>query len=412
MKKQLTILLLFLLVMPIHAQYWEQQTSGVTVELRDVYCITEDIVVVVGNDGTILRTTDGGENWIQKNSGTNLGLMKLQFVNENIGYVLCSNGSLLKTINGGEDWFSIPTDAAPTMFDYYGLSCINESTFYVLGGSAWFKKTTDGGNTFQTINGPPNQMLQNIQFLNAQIGYASSYDSLFKTIDSGNSWSLITSGNTMDAFFFLNENIGFIYKDGGGVYKTIDGGLNLSSISGEFYFTTTDAFSLNENVVWEVGSQQLLCFCPPFYGIVKYDKTNTEDYLQTANGNFDGENATPLNAIHFASETKGYVVGWNGMILKNTTGDMENLALNEFDKTTTVSIYPNPSSEKITVSFNERPSQFFTVVIADSLGKNIFSKSYQPDNTATINVASFSKGVYFLTITSQEKRVTQKVIIK
>ena len=166
MKKQLTILLLFLLVMPIHAQYWEQQTSGVTVELRDVYGITEDIVVVVGNDGTILRTTDGGENWIQKNSGTNLGLMKLQFVNENIGYVLCSNGSLLKTINGGEDWFSIPTDAAPTMFDYYGLSCINESTFYVLGGSAWFKKTTDGGNTFQTINGPPNQMLQNIQFLN------------------------------------------------------------------------------------------------------------------------------------------------------------------------------------------------------------------------------------------------------
>jgi len=37
--------------------------------LKDVCCITEDFVVIVGNEGNILKTLDGGINWQQKNSG-------------------------------------------------------------------------------------------------------------------------------------------------------------------------------------------------------------------------------------------------------------------------------------------------------------------------------------------------------
>ncbi len=54
------ILYLFLwFVIPIQAQ-WTQQNSGTTENLNDVYCISADTVVVVGNNGIILRTTDGG----------------------------------------------------------------------------------------------------------------------------------------------------------------------------------------------------------------------------------------------------------------------------------------------------------------------------------------------------------------
>jgi biopolymer transport protein ExbB/TolQ len=37
--------------------------------------------------------------------------------------------------------------------------------------------------------------------------------------------------------------------------------------------------------------------------------------------------------------------------------------------------------------------------------------SFRAENFATINIASFSKGVYFLTIISQEQRQTQKIIV-
>ena len=64
--KKLKTIFLILLTMPIYAQ-WVQQTSGTGENLNDVYCITADIVVAVGDNGTILKTIDGGTTWVQKN---------------------------------------------------------------------------------------------------------------------------------------------------------------------------------------------------------------------------------------------------------------------------------------------------------------------------------------------------------
>ena len=88
------------------------------------------------------------------------------------------------------------------------------------------------------------------------------------------------------------------------------------------------------------------------------------------------------------------------------------LGTNKADKKNEITIYPNPASDTIMVSFSENSKKTFSVEITNCLGEMIFSKFYQTENTAMINVESLSKGIYFLTITSQEKRNTQKVVIK
>ncbi|PQJ80637.1 T9SS type A sorting domain-containing protein [Polaribacter porphyrae] len=102
-----------------------------------------------------------------------------------------------------------------------------------------------------------------------------------------------------------------------------------------------------------------------------------------ANGDFNG------------SETTGY---WNsnttgpaGAVTKSQTFTItQNATLNTKDfSLINVSVFPNPTSDKITI---ETQQEFKSVIIFDITGKTI--KSF--NNKQKLNVAELSKGVYFL----------------
>jgi len=88
------------------------------------------------------------------------------------------------------------------------------------------------------------------------------------------------------------------------------------------------------------------------------------------------------------------------------------LSLDNVNDNVAFQIYPNPASDHFTISFKEKRSQSFSLKITDNLGKEIYSEIYLPRNFVTIDTKSFSKGIYFLTITSQEKIQICKLIIK
>ena len=411
MKNKLLLLLSLFLIIPTYGQYWEPQVSGVGANLNDVYCITEDNVAIVGTGGTILKTTDGGTNWIQKISGTTADLEKVQFINSNIGYAVGSGGILLKTSDGGENWNSINTG---TTINLSGLAVVNENIFYISGENGFVKRTNDGGNTFIDQSYATTFAVSTIQFLNENVGYASAYDqygysdntSFVKTIDGGANWTIISS-EQVSTFYFLNENTGFI-RNSFGISKTTDGGLSMVTI-GETGFITADIFSLNENVVWNVEDNFTLCNCS-WFCIKKIDLTLSPELQQTSNCYIDTNGGIPFSAIHFASETKGYAVGWWGMILKNATGSMENLATKEFAKKEFVTMYPNPTSNQITFSFVEKQAASFSVEITDFLGKKIMTKFYENQHNTTINIESFSNGIYLVKVTTAQGTSVNKII--
>jgi hypothetical protein len=55
----------------------------------------------VGNKGTILRTSDGGQNWISQSSGTTKYLCGVSFTDANNGTAVGENGTILRTTDGG-----------------------------------------------------------------------------------------------------------------------------------------------------------------------------------------------------------------------------------------------------------------------------------------------------------------------
>ncbi len=400
MKKFITLLII-LVSQSIIAQ-WVQQSSGTTENLNDVFCITEDIVVVVGDNGTILKTTNGGANWVQKTSGTTFKLMKVQFASQNVGFAIGTNtmngsGLLLKTIDTGDNWTSINASEANDIRD---ISCVNENTIYISKNDGSLKKSNDGSVSFLPINN--GQFLQDIQFINELNGFASSAGTLMKTIDGGVTWVSIGNvdyGFSTSSFYFFNETVGFV-KTSNQLYKTIDGGINYDYLSSPEYYMPK-LFASSENVIWGVTVDLFLNGQPNY--TLRGEVSGVNNFQR-----IDG--APILKSIHFANSTKGYGVAWDGQIFKNPTGIM--LGLEEFSNEKTIKIYPNPSSDVAIISFSEMPTQKFTIEIVDSLGKKVYRKEFNNENNISINTKLMSRGVYYLSVViNQVKKQTLKLIV-
>ena len=97
------VIILFIIVHNGMAQNpWFTQNSGTSEDLRAISVVNADTAYVVGFNGTILKTTDGGTVWQPLTSGTTEPLFSVFFIDDTTGWVAGNN--IYKTNNGGENW--------------------------------------------------------------------------------------------------------------------------------------------------------------------------------------------------------------------------------------------------------------------------------------------------------------------
>ena len=68
------------------------------------YALDRNNITVVGGNGQIYRSYDGGNNWVRQNSGTVNTLYAVTFVDSTTGWAVGDAGTILHTTNGGYDW--------------------------------------------------------------------------------------------------------------------------------------------------------------------------------------------------------------------------------------------------------------------------------------------------------------------
>jgi hypothetical protein len=85
---------------------------------------------------------------------------------------------------------------------------------------------------------------------------------------------------------------------------------------------------------------------------------------------------------------------------------LTDLALNDL-----VSIYPNPAVDQLTIDLSKLTGNSVAVQLIDITGKVIYATS-NLSSTTQIDLSSFNRGVYFLTIKEGEETTTYKVIKK
>lgn len=151
MRKSLDFIFVFFVTTFCYSQQvsieWTALESGIETTLNAVDFVDKDEGWAVGYLGKVLHTTNGGETWVEQSSGTSQTLNSVQFVDSNHGWASASgNNEILRTVNGGEDWQVVEIEGAT-------------------------------------------QIIVDIHFATAQIGYAITYSKIFKSIDGGVSWS-------------------------------------------------------------------------------------------------------------------------------------------------------------------------------------------------------------------------------
>jgi len=82
---------------------WVWQTSGTRSNLYSVFFIGPDIATAVGGR-SILRTTDGGATWTRQSGrfGGGFGNFDVHFTDVSTGTVVGDAGSILRTTTGGQ----------------------------------------------------------------------------------------------------------------------------------------------------------------------------------------------------------------------------------------------------------------------------------------------------------------------
>jgi photosystem II stability/assembly factor-like uncharacterized protein len=324
MNKRINVLLV-LFILLIQPQFiftqdgWIQQTSGINNTLIDVFFTDQNNGWVVGANGTILKTTDGGTNWIPCSSGTNNELHSVFFIDTEIGWSVGLNGTILKSTDGGINWSSYPSGIYNTL---YSVFFIDQNNGWIAGGYTMFRTTNSGVDWLTQSIGTDNY-LQSVFFINQDTGWAGGrnllFSKIFKTTDGGINWSSQIEIPTEEfiSVQFINPNIGWavgIHLEGppgpyfGTIFSTSDGGNNW--IPGQSFPVLKEAYFIDQHTGWVVDNWD----------------ANTGRIHKTTDGGLNWTiqiTGTPnirLFSIFLIDANMGWAVGDNGTILRTTNG--------------------------------------------------------------------------------------------
>ena len=132
---------------------WRILPSGTT---KNLYCIAGGGVnfIAVGEDGTIIKTTDFGESWQSISSPVTEDLYGVTLNYRNL--ICGANGTILKSdILNSDIW---GTQASPTTEDLYSVITLGYQEYIAMGANGILLRTTDGGvGIHQISNEVPEQ---------------------------------------------------------------------------------------------------------------------------------------------------------------------------------------------------------------------------------------------------------------
>ena len=155
-----------------------------------------DKAVLVGEEGLIINTHNGGLSWNAPVSGTTVPIRDVSFFDDQNGFAIGPEGVLLRTKNCGDSWSVVST---PNQRDYLTLVFPKDSTTIIGGNVGAIYRTSDGGVNMDPFQSGFFPNLHAVSFLDDSFGIAAGeLGSVVRTTDAGQSWNPLFPPITFD----------------------------------------------------------------------------------------------------------------------------------------------------------------------------------------------------------------------
>ncbi len=212
-------------------------------------------VVIVGNQGVILYSSDNGVSW-QRNELPDWPAL--------IDVASCPNGSFVAlafapvvfvSSDGGATWMSRPI---PTTESPQALTCAPDNKIWVVGAFTNRWTSADAGESWIESTNDEDVLLTTVQFFDANNGVITGeFGTVMFTTDGGKSWETMTP--LVEEFYpqtayFKNPLEGWVAGLGGVILYTSDGGKSWTSQDTE---TVVPLYGIAEigSTIYAVGGE-------------------------------------------------------------------------------------------------------------------------------------------------------------
>lgn len=330
----------------------------------------------------ILKTTNGGVNWSLVYSSATNYVTAIGGGDANNVTAAWSDGTSVITTNGGTSW----TETASALFSIpNNITYLNSTTGFACGSGGQASRTTNAGVNWTPINTPTSDwsMFQ-IKAVSATEIYAVGDPSfLYKSTDLGSTWSslpIIVTGPSVTFIWYSIDKVGstlIMSGDYGIVAVSNDGGATWSSNS------VIIKTALNFDITTVPGTSK--------YWIVGRAAGAGNQILYSNNS---GTTWTGINAgvsgdfqsISMINETTGYMSGTNNQIMKTTDG-----GATWFLKTG-----PSPvaTSQLYSCEFIDENTGWVFVNFSTVAGGNVFKTTNGGDNWTQYTTGATSENIY------------------
>lgn len=181
---------------------------------------------------TIIGTENGGADWTVQHSQSGPILRDVSFANNQIGVAVGDNGTALRTDNGGDSWnvIAIPTEVQSR--DFHAVTMLSGNRGLIVGGQLsndsiqTVLRTTDGGQNWEVVRDALGPMLRDVCSAGTTSFYAvGNRGTVLFSDDDGSVWNSVNIdpevNDTVDlnAVHFANADFGTAVGNHGKVLR-------------------------------------------------------------------------------------------------------------------------------------------------------------------------------------------------
>ncbi len=385
--------------------------SYLTKDLFEGVCfINENTGMVVGGGSVsyysqvLMRTTNGGNNWVfVQTPSNNMYMNCIKMINQNTGFIGAGNSYLYKTTNGGINWTQSYCETISGIWDMYFFDVNSGMAVGGQMGTTRIRYTSDGGVNWENRSGGLPYWAFGLDFTDDYTGYASCQSGVvLKTTNRGLNWSVINTGTSdmLNDIGFANETTGYVATLQGRILKTTNAGIN---------WTQTASFGSS---MYRIKVFNPLTAATVSFGFIIYTQDGGASWIRKRISDHQ------LFDLFFLNSNTGFVVGWDGTILKTTSGGI--VWANEHNQNVPGNYsleqnFPNPFNPVTTIIFSIPKTSDIKIAVYDVTGKEvdlILDKRLSADTYQTgWDGTKFSSGIYFYRLTAGDFSISRKMIL-